>query len=71
MGDEKITSLNDQARIFEAIQRIIEKTFKISLSEELAKLKLNADSLQLHEFLILVSKFLYSHLQEYGLSMYL
>ena len=43
----------------------------MSLIEELSNLKINADSMMLHEFLVVVSKFLHSHLQELGLAMYL
>ena len=71
MGEDKLYSFNDQARIFEIIQRIIEQTFKITLVEELSNLKINANSMMLHEFLVIVSKFLHSHLQELGLAMYL
>ena len=63
-------AFTEQGKIFEALQRIIEKTFGISLFEELSNLKLNTKSMPFHDFMITLSKFMHYHLQEFGLAFY-
>lgn len=56
-------SFSEQIKIYEMIHRLLEITFKLSLSEQLNALKNSVAIMSPHVFLSSIAKFLYTHLK--------
>jgi hypothetical protein len=61
--EDTIYNLNDQIKFFEIIQKILEKSFNLSLSNSMIALKVSVAIMSPHVFLSLISKLLHENLK--------
>jgi hypothetical protein len=56
-------NFSEQIKIYEMIHRLLENTFKLSLSEQINALENSVAIMSPHVFLSSIAKFLYTHLK--------